>query len=387
LPGIEVGCVLVFVYGIGSFVTPVLLGGPAGTMLGVVIQTALNDLGDPGLAAAGAVLITVAVLMILGVYRWQMAGSMEWLAARDITTPLERTIGKARRRSRLASVGRPLLSAVARALDRSGVSRTQIPLLACAVIAELYLVLPQFVGIPVSFSATRTLIFPPPALSFRWYGEFLSASWLQPAATSTVIATAVGVVATTIGALAAIGIVRGRLPGWASGLVTGCLLLPLLIPTVVAALALYLAYAPLRLTDSVLGLVLAHGALAVPFAFVIVSGSVRALDPTYERAAVSLGARRPAVLRRIVLPLIRPAFVVALFFSFLTSFDETVVAIFLSGVHVKTLPARMFEAVAQQSDPTVGVVATISLLVALLALMVTARMARGGQELTGRSVA
>jgi putative spermidine/putrescine transport system permease protein len=246
-----------------------------------------------------------------------------------------------------------------------------------AGIAELYLLLPQFVGIPVSFSATRTLMFPPPALSLRWYGEFLSASWLRPAGTSTLIATAVAAVATTLGALAAIGVVRSGGPRWVSGLVTGSLLLPLLIPVVVAALALYLAYAPLGLTDSMTGLVLAHSALALPFAFVIASGSVRALDPTYELAARSVGAGRSVVLRRIVFPLIRPALAVALLFSFLASFDEAVVAIFLSGVHVKTLPAKMFEAVAQQSDPTVGVVATLSLLVALLALVVTGRITRG----------
>src|SRR5581483_11295194 len=103
------------------------------------------------------------------------------------------------------------------------------------------------------------------------------------------------------------------------------------------------------------------------------------LDSTFERAAASLGAGRLTVLRRIVFPLVRPGVFVALFFTLLFSFDEAVVAIFLSGLHVKTLPRRMFEALLLESDPTVGVVATLSLALSVAVLLGSARIGAIGR--------
>ncbi len=238
---------------------------------------------------------------------------------------------------------------------------------------------------PISFSSTRTLIFPPRGLSTQWYANFLTAEWLSPALTSLGVAGMVAVAATLLGALAGVGVVRGLSPR-AGGVATVLLLLPLLIPTVVAAVGLYLVFLPLRLTDSVLGLILAHTALAIPFAFAVMSGHMRSLDSaTGERAAASLGAGRVAVLRRIVFPLVRPGVLVALFFTLLFSFDEAVVAIFLSGIRVKTLPRRMFEALLLESDPTVGVVATLSLALSVLVLIGSARFGRAPGTWDGRS--
>ena len=155
-----------------------------------------------------------------------------------------------------------------------------------------------------------------------------------------------------------------------------------------AAVGLYVVFVRLRLTDSVLGLILAHTALAIPFAFAVMSGHMRSLDSAFERAAASLGAGRLAVLRRIVFPLVRPGVLVALFFTLLFSFDEAVVAVFLSGFRLKTLPRRMFEALLLESDPTVGVVATLSLGLSVLVLTGSARLERrrcpGPKEPRGR---
>jgi putative spermidine/putrescine transport system permease protein len=125
-------------------------------------------------------------------------------------------------------------------------------------------------------------------------------------------------------------------------------------------------------------LILAHTALAIPFAFVVLLGSVRSLDRRYEQAAASLGANRALILRRVVLPLVRPAVLTSLFLTFVISFDESVVSIFLSGVHVKTLPRRMFEAIALESDPRIGVVATLSMAVAMAGLIASATLRRQG---------
>jgi putative spermidine/putrescine transport system permease protein len=376
LPGIEVGCVLVFVYGVGAFISPQILGGRSGIMLGVIIQIAIDRMADLGFAAAAACLLMLMVLAVLALYRAGMSGNIEWLAVRE-------SISHAGRGSRRRAEGRPgrarllprLADAVGRGLDATGLSQRAGLLWAFTGAVLIFLVVPQLIAIPISFSSTRTLIFPPHGLSTQWYANFVTAEWLRPAVTSIVVATVVSIGATLLGALAGVGVVRGLGPH-AAGAVTVVLLLPLLIPTVVAAVGLYLIFAPLRLTDSVAGLILAHTTLALPFAFAVMSGHMRSLDSTYERAAASLGAGRYAVLRRIVFPLVRPGVFVALFFTLLFSFDEAVVAIFLSGIRVKTLPRRMFEALLLESDPTVGVVATLSLVLSIAVLMVSARLGR-----------
>jgi putative spermidine/putrescine transport system permease protein len=374
LPGIEVGCVLVFVYGVGAFISPQILGGRSGIMLGVVIQIAIDRMADLGFAAAAACLLMLIVLAVLALYRTGMSGSIEWLAVRE---SIARAGREPRRRQVEGPTRRPrilprLADTVGRGLDSTGLSRHQSLLWAFTAAVLVFLVVPQLIAVPISFSSTRTLIFPPRGLSTQWYANFLSSEWLSPAITSLGVAGVVAIAATLLGALAGVGVVRGLSPR-AGGVATVLLLLPLLIPTVVAAVGLYLVFLPLRLTDSVLGLILAHTALAIPFAFAIMSGHMRSLDSTFERAAASLGAGRVAVLRRIVFPLVRPGVLVALFFTLLFSFDEAVVAIFLSGIRVKTLPRRMFEALLLESDPTVGVVATLSLGLSVLVLIGSAR--------------
>jgi putative spermidine/putrescine transport system permease protein len=382
LPGVEVGCVLVFVYGVGAFISPQILGGRSGIMLGVVIQIAIDRMAELGFAAAAACLLMLIVLAVLAVYRRGMSGSIEWLAVRE-------SIGHAGREPRQREGRAPrfrilprLADAVGRSLDSSGLSRHGSLLWGFTAVVLVFLVVPQLIAVPISFSSTRTLIFPPRGLSTQWYANFLSTEWLSPAVTSLVVAAVVAVTATLLGGLAGVGVVRGLSPR-AGGMATVALLLPLLIPTVVAAVGLYLVFLRLRLTDSVLGLILAHTALAIPFAFAVMSGHMRSLDPTFERAAASLGAGRAAVLRRIVFPLVRPGVLVALFFTLLFSFDEAVVAIFLSGIRVKTLPRRMFEALLLESDPTVGVVATLSLGLSLLVLIGSARFGQVARSWEG----
>ena len=388
LPGIEVGCVLVFVYGVGAFITPQILGGRAGIMLGVVIQIAIDRMADLGFAAAAACLLMMIVLAVLVLYRIGMAGNIEWLAVRE-------SIGQAGREARRGRGEGPprrlrplarLADAVGRGLDSTGLSQHGSLLWAFTLAVVVFLVVPQLIAVPISFSSTRTLIFPPRGLSSQWYANFLSPDWRSPAITSLVVATVVSVSATLLGALAGVGVVRGLSPG-VGAVATTLLLLPLLIPTVVAAVGLYLVFVRLRLTDSVLGLILAHTALAIPFAFAVMSGHMRSLDSAFERAAASLGAGRLAVLRRIVFPLVRPGVLVALFFTLLFSFDEAVVAVFLSGFRLKTLPRRMFEALLLESDPTVGVVATLSLGLSVLVLAGSARLDHAGGVRDRRSPA
>jgi putative spermidine/putrescine transport system permease protein len=377
--GVEAGCILVFVGAVGAFITPAILGGQSGIMLGAILHLAITRFVDFGLAAAGAVLITLGLLMLLLIYTRWMGGRVEWLAARE-GAPALPVAGRQMTRGcwqYLTRIGRRLVDSAAAMLDRTGLSRSRGPLMLWTFAVVAFLALPSLIAVPISLSPTRTLVFPPGGVSLIWYREFLTEEWLAPARTSLVVAATTAVGATVLGGCAAVSVVRG-LSGRLAAVVRMLLVAPIVVPHVVVAVALYFAFAPLGLTNSVGGLILAHTVLVLPFAFVVLSAVVRALDPTYERAAASLGARRGTVLRRIVLPLTTPGVCAALFLSFISSFDESVVSIFLSGLDVKTLPRRMFEALTTESDPRVAVVATVSLLAATAVLVGTAMPRRSG---------
>ena len=109
---------------------------------------------------------------------------------------------------------------------------------------------------------------------------------------------------------------------------------------------------------------------------VIVVANLRDLNQTYERAARSLGARPLATFRTIIAPLVMPAFIVAAFFAFLTSFDDVVYVLFLGIGKLTTLPMRMWDGIKQDISPTISAVATMQMLVAATVIIIGAVLRR-----------
>ena len=365
--GIGIGTVLVFVYAIGSYATPAILGGRKGTMLGVVISTALNELADNGLAAALALFLLFTVVVVVLIYRSVLAGRMEWLLNPDSAA----SAGSADERSgsvavrAVARVPVAFMRAIATTLDRSGVSSWRWPhgLLAAAVV--IFLIGPQLVTIAVSFSGARSLVFPPQNWSLDWYRNFFTDDWLQPTYTSIVVALFAAALATFLAGSAAICVARSGSKIMGALLSIG-MLLPLVIPGVVTAAAYYVSFLPLGLTDTRTGLVLAHTSLLLPFSFGILLANLQSISKNPELAAANLGASPARVVFKVLLPQIRSGLIVAFLLGFLISFDEAVVGLFLSGLNVETLPAHMFAAISKESDPTIGVIGTLMIAGALL---------------------
>ncbi|SDB67808.1 ABC transporter permease [Belnapia rosea] len=214
------------------------------------------------------------------------------------------------------------------------------------------------VGI-VSFSSATYLTFPPPEFGLRWYRAYLgSRDWLDATWLSIVVAAAVVVVSTVLGTLAALGL--ARLPRGLRVAATGLILSPLIVPGIVVAIGVYYAYSRYGLVGSPLGLVLAHSCLAVPFVVTSVSASLAGLDPRLEQAALSLGATPLGTFRQVTLPLIRPGVLVGALFAFITSFDELIVSLFISGSGAVTLPRRMWDDLRYAIDPTIAAVSTLT---------------------------
>jgi putative spermidine/putrescine transport system permease protein len=250
------------------------------------------------------------------------------------------------------------------------------------VLVLAFLILPIMVIVPLSFSAGGLLTFPLPGLSLRWYQEFFSsAPWQLSLRNSLVVASATTMFATLLGTLAALGLTRARLPG--QTLLMAFIVSPMVVPVVIVAVGVYFAYAPFGLSGSLVGLTLAHTALATPFVVITVSATLQGFDVNQARAGASLGASPVTVLRRVVLPLILPGVISGALFAFVTSFDEVVVALFLTGPAERTLPRQMFTGMRENVSPVITAAASLLILLSVLLLAALELLRRRSERLRG----
>jgi len=239
----------------------------------------------------------------------------------------------------------------------------------------LFLVLPALIAIPVSLTPKRFLSMPKGEYSLRHFEKlFTSADWMSSFAQSAVIATATSLLATILGTLCAIGL--WRITSRWSEVVRAFLLLPLIIPQIISAMAFYRLWIPLGLLDSYPGLILAHTILAAPMVLITVSASLANFDPRLEQASRNLGASRWTTMQRVILPSIRPGVYAGALFAFILSWDEIVVTLFISKFTVYTLPRRMWNGIRENTDPTVAAAAVVLIAVTLVAFAVSAILSR-----------
>ena len=247
-----------------------------------------------------------------------------------------------------------------------------------AVLVLLYLVFPILVVIPLSFSAGTYLSFPPPGFSFRWYANFFGRSdWLGAASLSLWVGAAVMLLATALGAPAALALVRSDFRG--KNFLTGFIISPLIAPVIIVAIGIYFFYARLGLVGNPVALVIAHTALAVPFVVINVSATLQGFDERLEQAAMNLGATPWRTFWQVTFPIIRPGVFAGALFAFISSFDELVVALFVSGTSAVTLPRKMWESIRFEIDPTIAAVSTM-LIVLTGALFLSAELLRRRSE-------
>lgn len=246
----------------------------------------------------------------------------------------------------------------------------------------VFLVAPALVAIPVSLTTENYLSLPWEGLSLQYYREvFTSPDWMSSFVQSTVIGLASAALATLIGTLAAVGL--WRLSSRWGEVVRGVLLLPLVIPPIIAAMAFYRLFVPLGLIDSFTGLILAHAVLAAPLVLITVGASLAGFDRRLEQASRNLGATPRQTLMRVILPSIRPGVISGAVFAFIASWDEIVVTLFLSKFSVYTLPRRMWNGVRENTDPAVAAAAVILLGVTFAAFLIWVllqRRARNAQS-------
>lgn len=253
----------------------------------------------------------------------------------------------------------------------------------CVLVAVI-LVAPILIAVLLSFTADDSLGFPPSGLSLRWYEEiFTSPVWTSRIPVSIQVALGTAVLATVLGGLCAVAITRAPFRG--RGLVTAVLMAPLVVPVVALATGEFFVMSggwrvgPLTfgggLVGTTTGLVLAHTVLALPYPTLLIATALRQIDPELELAAMSLGAGPLSRIRRVTLPLVAPSVLAGAMFAFLTSWDEVVLASFLSSGRVSTVPVQILNELQFALNPTAAAISTLLMTVAIT-LITLATVAR-----------
>jgi putative spermidine/putrescine transport system permease protein len=231
-------------------------------------------------------------------------------------------------------------------------------MIAFAVLVVAFLVAPLMILVPMSFNDSSLLTFPPQRWSIRWYQRYLTdRAWISATILSLQAGAVVAVISVVLGTLAALGLTRGRFAGRA--LLQAFVLSPLIVPVIVIAVGLYYMFSFFRLNGTFIALVVAHTVLTFPYATVVITASLENFDVRLERVAMSLGATPLTALVRVTLPLIGPGLLVAGLFTFLISFDEVVLAVFVTGPQSATLPRKMWEGIRFEINPSITAVSTL----------------------------
>lgn len=252
--------------------------------------------------------------------------------------------------------------------------RVPLALRIISVLVAVYLIAPLLVIIPVSFTGKQSFEFPPSSWSFDYYIKFFTDPvWQSSLRNSLVLALVVAVVATVLGTLAAFALTRVVFRGREFS--RTILLTPMMVPSIVSAVAVYAVALRLGLIGNFGGFVAAHTMLALPFVIVAVSASLSSFDSRLEDASAILGANKWQTLTRVTLPLLMPGVLSGAVFAFVTSFDEVVMALYLQTPQLRTLPVQMYTSVKLQTDPTIAAASTV-IVVATTAIILLPQLLR-----------
>nr|WP_298097835.1 ABC transporter permease [uncultured Shinella sp.] len=258
--------------------------------------------------------------------------------------------------------------------DKLGGLRTF--LIALVALVCLFLILPIVFIAALSFGSSQWLIFPPPSWTFKWYQDlFADPRWLYSALTSLKIAAIVTVLSVVIGFLAALGLDRGRFAG--RDLLRALFLTPMILPVVVLAVALYALFLKLGLAGTTIAFVIAHLLIALPFSIISIGNALEGFDRSIEDAAILCGANPWEARLRVTVPAISHGIFGAAVFSFLASWDEVVLAIFMASPTLQTLPVKIWTTLRQDLTPVIAAASTLLIAFTILLMIVAALLRKG----------
>ena len=273
----------------------------------------------------------------------------------------------------------------------------------------LFLILPVLIVLPLSFNIEPYFSFTPgmlsldpEAFSLRWYKDILrngmaapdaplslawfadtwnNAQWMRAIRNSFFIGICATLLSTALGTLAAIGLSRSEMPY--RRLIMSILISPMIVPLVITAAGMFFFYSKIQLSQTYIGVIMAHAVLGTPFVIITVTATLVGFDKSLVRASNSLGAGPIQTFFKIQMPLIIPGVISGGLFAFITSFDEVVAVLFLASPEQRTIPRQMWSGIREQISPTILAVATLLVLLSIILLTVIELLRRRSERLRG----
>lgn len=385
VPGIIAGSLFVFLLSFSSYVTPRLLGGGQIMVMTMLIyQQATALLNWPFAAAASLILLVFTIILVTSYTKIASSGDLRQDDAKQSTDKSKTTWKK------INSDIREFFYSINAFISRSLMKLTILQNIMTAmkkffsvispVISKLviiliiiFIILPLPIVILSSFSESSMISFPPKSYSTRWYTGLLDRpEYIRSFLLSLRLASISMVVSLIFGTLASLGLARYKFPG--REFIRSIFLSPLMLPAVIVGIALLRFLVEIRQTATFQGLLLAHLVLTTAYVVRTISSSLVGFDNSLQEAARDLGASEFHTFRTITLPLIKPGLIVAAIFSFITSFDETTVSIFITGGRTITLPVRIFSQLEYGLDPTVTAISSLLIVMALIAITIIGKV-------------
>jgi ABC-type spermidine/putrescine transport system permease subunit I len=363
-PGIAAAALLVFITSLGFFIVPALLGSPREMMVAQLVISSVLDLFDMHFAGALSVVLLICSLLVFVVYD-RVAGLS--------------SLGGEAPKGRQSGLGLRLLFAIGHFCSRFGSGRLRggdgVMLPGYSVLVVLLLILPVLVVIPLAFTSSPFIAFPPKLYSFKWFTEFFTSPvWQAALLRSFGVGVATALLALLLGFGATMAMTRMS-ARWRKGLFA-LFIAPLIVPRIVIALGLLYLFSRMGLAGKDLGLILGHTVLALPYVVVTLAAAFRQYDMRLDDAARILGAGTFTRLRTVTLPLMAGSLMSAFLLAFITSFDDLTVAIFVSGGINTTLPKQMWDSIQLALTPTLAAVSTTLLCFIVLFVAVAQWVAR-----------
>lgn len=243
--------------------------------------------------------------------------------------------------------------------------RSRLVLAVITVILLLFLFSPILIVFPSAFSGSDFLMWPPQDFSLRWFKTFFEQTkWVTATINSLKVAVIVTIASLLVGTMAAYGIIKIR--GTRRSLLYTLFIIPMVIPAIILALAYYFGFAEIGIKRSMFTVLVAHFIIATPYVVANVSAGLANFDWNTHRASQSLGASPVKAFWTIIIPSIQPSIIAGGLFAFITSFDEVVIAQFISGTNFKTLPMEMFAGIKNEIQPTIAAAAAMLVVLSII---------------------
>lgn len=366
MPGIVAAALIVFVNALGLFVASQLLGGVRDMMISQLIIQQIEEVFDLNFAGTLSIVLLLATLVVIAIFNRALGLSSltgDYSAAAAGASKSSRTIR--RFGMRLVEAAGNGFGAVGDAVDRlrgghaRALDQRSRPLLwLFSAAALVFIAAPAFILIPVSFTTTPFLSWPPKGFSLQWYEAFFTTpAWSAALLRSLAVGLLTALLAMALGIPVAYALAKHKIAGKSALLML--VLIPVVLPSIIIGVGLFYLYSSIGLLQTTAGLVLGHTVFALPYVVITVMAALRTYDERLDHAAWTLGASRLTTFRLVSLPLMKAGMASAFLFAFVQSFDELSVSLFVASPTMPTLPRQLWAEALYRLSPTLAAASSV----------------------------